>query len=85
MTETMTLNTSAFEAISSDEMLAVDGGISWNDVGLYVSGAAGGYLGAKAGAALGAKIGTVCAPGVGTVAGTIIGGALGIIVYSMWD
>lgn len=85
MTETMTLNMGVFEAISSDEMLAVDGGISWNDVGLYVSGAAGGCLGAKAGAALGAKIGTACAPGVGTVAGTIIGGAVGIIVYSLWD
>lgn len=85
MTEAMMLKVSSLETLSADEMLAVDGGISWNDVGLYVSGAAGGYLGAKAGAALGAKIGTVCAPGVGTVAGTIIGGAIGIAIYSWWD
>ena len=85
----LALKTGAFETLDKNEMLAVDGGVSWNDVGLYVSGAAGGALGAAACAGIGAKKGgTVGAflggPG-GAAVGAIVGGAIGIIVYSLWD
>lgn len=81
----LALNTGAFEALDYSELLAVDGGVDWNNVGITVSGVAGGYIGAKAGAAIGVKIGTACAPGVGTVVGGIVGAALGVIIYSLWD
>lgn len=79
------MNPIIFEPISDQELLFIDGGVSWNDVGLYIAGAAGGAIGAYAGARVGAAFGTACAPGVGTVIGTIVGGAAGVIIYSLWD
>ena len=85
----MAMKMGAFEALDNREMMEVDGGISWNDVGLYVSGAAGGLLGAAACAGIGAKKGGAVGaflggPG-GAAVGAIVGGAIGIIVYSLWD
>ena len=65
----MTLKMGAFEALDENEMLAVDGGISWNDVGLALCGTAG------------AIIGGAIAPGIGSIVGT----AVGVIIYTWWD
>lgn len=68
--------TNGFVELFANEMEAIDGGVSWNDVGLYIAGAGG--------ASIGMKIGTPAGP-IGIAAGTIIGGAVGIIIYSLWD
>lgn len=74
----------SFEELSPDELFSFNGGVSWNDVGLYVTGTAGGAIGAKGGSVWGAKIGMLGGP-AGSVAGAIIGGATGIILYTMFD
>ncbi len=81
----MELNMGAFESLDNNDMLLVEGGIDWNDVGLGIAGTAGTTIGSYSGAKIGATIGTVWAPGVGTVVGGIVGGAIGVIIYSLWD
>lgn len=85
----MALNMGSFETLSNHEMMDIDGGISWNDVGLYVSGAAGGTVGAASCAGIGAKsggkIGAFLGGPGGAAVGIILGGAIGVILYSLWD
>ncbi len=81
---TMT-NSFGFCELNEQEMMMVDGGISWNDVGITVSGVAGGYIGGKIGAKVGAAIGTAIAPGAGTVIGTIVGAGVAVALYTFWD
>lgn len=76
--------TKGFAELSATEMEEIDGGISWNDVGLYLAGAGGASVGAYAGAKIGGSVGWIGGP-AGSMAGTIIGGAAGIIIYSLWD
>lgn len=79
----MVLN-DGFCELSQMEIEKIDGGISWNDVGLYVSGAGGASIGMYAGAKIGAAAGSIGGPG-GAAIGTIVGGAAGIIIYTLWD
>lgn len=82
----LTMNMGAFEQLDNREMMGVDGGISWNDIGLYVAGAAGAAIGVYvAGAKFGAAVGTAANPGIGTVVGGIVGGAIGVAIYTLWD
>ena len=72
----LNMNEYAFAPLTFDELMEIDGGISWNDAGLYAAGAAGGLIGAKIGQAWGP---------VGIAVGTILGGVIGIIIYTLWD
>lgn len=77
-------NESVFYEFQNDELLGIDGGVSWNDVGLFIAGAAGTAIGGAAGAKWGAAVGSVGGPG-GAIIGGIVGGAAGIILYTLWD
>ena len=75
----MELSLNGFENLSELEMIEVDGGIKWNDVGLAVSAFAGGCIGAQ--------IGTAVTGGnpVGTVVGGIAGTATAIVIYTAFE
>lgn len=65
----------------------IDGGISGNDVGLYLAGAGGASLGAYAvgtyGAKLGGSIGAVCGGPGGAIIGGILCGTAGLFIYTV--
>jgi hypothetical protein len=60
MTEALQMNSFGFQELSGDEMLAVDGGLTWSIFAQYVIvGAIGGAGGGPAGAASGALLGGI--------------------------
>lgn len=70
--------------LSQMEMDEIDGGVKWNDLGLYLAGAGGASVGMFAGGKVGATVGCIGGPG-GSAIGAIVGGAAGIIIYTFWD
>lgn len=68
---------SNFVELTSNEMLCVDGGRSWDTAGEYVSGLGGGLIG---GAAAGAIYGSAAGP-----AGAAVGAVVGFAGYWLME